>query len=95
MAPFDWAIIGGESGNESGPYTYRPCTLPMIESLVKTLQAKNVPVFVKQMGTYLAKGLNLKDRHGADVKEFPEHLKIQQFPKQTKIYYEQKKLSFL
>lgn len=88
VLPFDWAIIGGESGNETGDYKYRPCSLPNIENLIKALQAKNVPVFVKQLGTYLAKSMNLKDKAGADVKEFPELLQIQQFPKLKTVYNE-------
>lgn len=92
IAPFDWAIIAGESGNETGDYKYRPCSLPIIESLTEQLQAKKVPVFIKQLGTYLAKTMNLKDPAGADIAEFPENLQIQQFPKLKNLYYEQTKL---
>ena len=40
-----------------------------------------VPVFVKQLGTHLAKELKLKDRHGGDIEEWPESLRIREFPK--------------
>lgn len=76
----DWVIIGGESGNNSGKWLYRPCELEWIESIVDQCKAAKVPVFVKQMGTHLAKKLNLSDRHGGDITEFPKHLQIRQFP---------------
>lgn len=76
----DWVIIGGESGNDTGKYRYRPCKLEWIELLVAQCKEVKVPVFVKQLGTHLAKELNHKDRHGGNIDEFPEHLKIREFP---------------
>jgi len=76
----NWVIIGGESGNETGKYRYRPCKLKWIEQIVTECKEAKVPVFVKQLGTHLAKEMKLKDRHGADFNEFPEHLRIQEFP---------------
>jgi protein gp37 len=76
----DWVIVGGESGNEKGKYRYRPCELEWIENIVGLCQSYGIPVFVKQLGTYLAKKLGLKDRHGGDINEFPEHLRVRQFP---------------
>lgn len=38
LVAFDWAIIGGESGHETGTYRYRPCKLEWIESMVKDLK---------------------------------------------------------
>lgn len=77
----DWAIIGGESGNENGKYKYRPCKLEWIESLAKELSSYGTSVFIKQMGTYLAKELKMSDRHGGNIEEFPPHLQIRNFPK--------------
>ncbi len=77
----DWVIVGGESGNENGKYKYRPCELEWIEKIVQDCREAEVPVFVKQLGTYLSKQLNLTDRHGGNIEEFPENLKIRQFPK--------------
>jgi protein gp37 len=74
-------IVGGESGNDNGEYRYRPCELSLIESFVEQCKKQNVPVFVKQMGTYLSKELKMKDRHGGDIEEFPKHLQIREFPK--------------
>jgi protein gp37 len=75
-----WVIVGGESGNDNGKYKYRPCKLEWIDKIVKDCRERDVPVFVKQMGTYLAKELNLSDRHGGDMNEFPEGLRIREFP---------------
>lgn len=78
----DWVIIGGESGNDNGLYRYRPCELEWIEKLVNECKSNNVAVFVKQLGTYLSKKMNLKkDRHGVDIDNFPESIKFREFPK--------------
>lgn len=75
-----WIIAGGESGNETGKYRYRPCELEWIEWLIHTGRNFDIPVFVKQLGTHLAKELGLKNRHGGDITEWPEHLQVRQFP---------------
>ncbi|WP_159467984.1 DUF5131 family protein [Dyadobacter sp. 3J3] len=87
----DWVIIGGESGNDSGKYRYRPCSVEWIEYLVEAfsdthsnmLLGADTKIFVKQLGTYLSKQLGLKDRHGGNMDEWPEslnHLKLREFP---------------
>lgn len=76
----DWVIVGGESGNENGKYKYRPCKIEWIEQIINQCESCKIPVFVKQMGTYISKQLKMKDRHGGDINEFPEHLRIRQFP---------------
>ena len=76
----DWVIIGGESGNDTGKYRYRPCELEWIESIINQCNKFRIPVFVKQLGTHLAKEMKLSDRHGGNIDEFPEHLQIRQFP---------------
>lgn len=80
LPAYDWVIVGGESGNEVGKYRYRPCELSWIEKIVKQCKNSQIPVFVKQMGTHLAKQMGLTDRHGGDISEFPEHLQVRQFP---------------
>lgn len=82
---FDWIIVGGESGNNKGNYRYRPCELDWIERVVRFSQAFEVPVFVKQLGTHLSKEMGLKDRHGGDISEWPEHLQIREFPSGYKL----------
>lgn len=83
VAPFDWIIIGGESGNETGKYRYRPCELEWIEYIINAYRycGSQSAVFVKQLGTHLAKKMRLKDRHGGNIDEWPEHLRIREFPK--------------
>lgn len=78
--PFHWAILGGESGNEQGNYRYRPCEIGWLTDLTDQLVHNKVAVFVKQLGTSLAKRLGLTDRHGTDPAEWSAHLRIQQFP---------------
>src|SRR5690606_1794415 len=80
LSAIDWVIIGGESGNEKGQYRYRKCKIEWIETLIHQCTISHIPVFVKQLGTYLAKELRLKDRHGRDIDEWPEHLRIREFP---------------
>ncbi len=75
-----WVIVGGESGNDNGNYRYRSCHVRWINSIVEQCQDEDVPVFVKQLGTHLAKGHRLKDRHGGDVNEFPTNLKVREMP---------------
>lgn len=76
----DWVIVGGESGNETGKYRYRPCKLEWIEKIVEQCQEYGISVFVKQLGTHLAKELKMSDRHGGNIDEFPEQLRIREFP---------------
>lgn len=75
-----WVIIGGESGNDNGKYRYRECKMEWIESVIKQCRLNNAACFVKQLGTHLAKEMGLKDRHGGNIEEWPEHLRIRQFP---------------
>jgi len=76
----DWAIIGGESGNNVGKYRFRECKIEWIESLIQDLTPTSA-IFIKQLGTHLAKELKLTDRHGGNMDEFPKHLQIRNFPK--------------
>jgi protein gp37 len=76
----DWVIVGGESGNENGQYRYRECKIEWIESIIDQCREFGVPVFVKQLGTHLSNQLKLSDRHGGNINEWPEHLRIREFP---------------
>lgn len=81
MSHFQWVIIGGESGNESGPYQYRPCKLEWIESAVNQLRTiPETAIFIKQMGSHLKDEMGLEHYHGGDPKEWPEHLRILEHP---------------
>lgn len=77
----DWVIVGGESGNSTGKYGYRPCKIEWIKDIIEQGRASALPVFVKQLGTYQAYEMNLKDSHGGDWSEWPEILRIRQMPK--------------
>ncbi len=75
----DWVIIGGESGNKVGKYKYRACQLDWFHDILD--QCVLTKVFVKQLGTYIAEQLQLKDRHGGDISEWTEDLQIRLMPK--------------
>lgn len=77
----DWIIVGGESGNDKGQYRYRECNSRWIVDICDQARRAEIPVFVKQMGTYLAKQNNLSDRHGSYFDEFPINAQFRQFPK--------------
>ena len=86
-----WVIVGGESGNETGKFKYRPCELEWIEGIAHQCFKAEVPCFVKQLGNHLSKQLHFKsDRHGKDFNQFPPHLQVRQWPK-----FFQHKLDFL
>lgn len=79
----DWVIIGGESGPGS-----RPCNVDWIRSLVVQCKGAGVPVFVKQLGarpcSESACGATWRHvvthKKGGDPAEWPEHLRVRQFP---------------
>ena len=82
----DWAIVGGESGPKP-----RFCQLEWIRSIVEQCRGANVPVFVKQLGSfvYYQNPENPRDHliyktkfKGGDINEFPKDLQIREFPKQ-------------
>jgi len=88
----DWVIVGGESGHGS-----RPFDIGWARNLVEQCRAAGVACFVKQLGavpvnrpTYPngnTKGetvfLDLNDRKGGDMAEWPADLRIRQFPDHT------------
>lgn len=81
ITDLDWAVIGGESGNETGKYRYRVCEIQWIMNLIKDCKYIDIPVFIKQLGTHLSKQMGLSDRHGGNADEWPQHLRVRQFPK--------------
>jgi protein gp37 len=82
----DWVIVGGESGPGA-----RPCDVGWIRDIVGQCRAAEVPVFVKQAGSkpyddisltdgrFLAR-LRLRDRAGRDMSEWPEDLRVREWP---------------
>ena len=78
-------IVGGESGRGA-----RPMNVEWVRSLVGQCRAAGVKVFVKQMGTnpqfqtadmHGPQLLTLRDRKGGEVDEFPEDLRVREFPR--------------
>ncbi len=79
----NWIIVGGESGNDTGKWRYRPAEIKWFEDIIHDCVVHDVPVFMKQTGTAIAKALKLKDRSGGNLEEYPAALTdctIQQFP---------------
>jgi protein gp37 len=78
----DWGIVGGESGPGA-----RPCYVEWIESTVDQFRAARVPLFVKQTGRF-PNGSGFpdfdyrkRDRKGANMDEWPERIRVREFPR--------------
>ncbi len=71
----NWLIAGGES--DSGA---RPMDLGWVRNIRDQCADAGVPLFVKQMGSVWARENRASDRKGATPAEWPEDLRIQQFP---------------
>jgi protein gp37 len=87
----DWVVVGGESGPGA-----RQCWDEWLVRIVRDCQDADVPVFVKQLGAAYAgrdlAGKSIKDTgdyeprrlthpKGGDVSEWPEALRVRQWPK--------------
>jgi protein gp37 len=87
LSGIGWVIVGGESGPGA-----RPCDVDWIRSIVQQCKVANLPVFVKQLGAKPYQGRDaegvfvpdyeyfLQDRKGGDIEEFPEDLRVREFP---------------
>lgn len=80
LSNIDWFIIGGESGNDTPPYMYRQCKTDWLLNIVELGDALGIPVYVKQLGTFLSNELKLKDRHGRKIEEWPKKLQTRGMP---------------
>jgi len=92
----DWSIIGGESGFLKNA---REMNLAWVKSLIGQIQAMNDKkhhIFFKQMGSHLAKKLNMQDKKGeTGIDKLPpayDWLQLREIPK-VEIKEEQKTLS--
>jgi protein gp37 len=86
----EWLIVGGES-DQAGHKT-RPFDLKWAQTAIAQCRAAGVAVFIKQIGsTPISRqggvgigkfnvGWPIKDRAGADPAEWPEDLRVQEFP---------------
>lgn len=79
-AGIDWAIIGGESGNDTGKWRYRDCEIEWIDHIMHELEELEIPIFVKQLGTSLAK--KVKKDYNVDIGKTGE--KLECLPEQLK-----------
>ena len=75
--PFDWAILGGESGfrarkEEKKDFRYRKCQLEWLTSLRDQLEDAGVPVFIKQLGSHLAHEFKLSATAGQRAEEWSQ-----------------------
>lgn len=75
----DWVIAGAESGPGS-----RTCDTDWIQSIVWECKLAGVPCFVKQVGSNVVQGGEVrrkKDRKGGDPHEWPHEMRVREFPK--------------
>lgn len=81
----DWVICGGESGAGA-----RACNTEWIRSIVEQCHRANVACFVKQLGksVYEDNGgllahklIQLRDKKGGDMNEWPTDLRVRKMPR--------------
>lgn len=70
-----WAIVGGESGAHA-----RVMRELWVSDLLRECRTAEVAFHFKQTGDVLARALGLKDRSGKDAAEWPEWVRVQEFP---------------
>jgi protein gp37 len=80
LTGIDWLIVGGESGKFD---IVRPFHLEWAQELYQHCIAQGVAFFLKQLGRrpiYRGQLLELHDCHGGDWDEWPNHLRVREFP---------------
>lgn len=78
---FQWIILGGESGDETGEFRYRPSEIAWYERAIKDIKSNtNVAVFMKQVGSHLKKTMGLSAHNGDKQFEWPKYLRVREFP---------------
>ena len=70
-----WVIVGGESGHGA-----RPFQPSWAADIVRQCRSHGIPVFVKQLGSRWARQEGARDSKGGDLRDFPAHLRIREFP---------------
>lgn len=87
-ARLDWIVVGGESGAGA-----RPFDVAWALSTIDQCKRAGVACFVKQLGAnpfhgivagFPLHGRALSDRKGADMSEWPEALRVREWPKAVK-----------
>ena len=69
-----WVIVGGESGPGA-----RPFDTEWARTIVRQCRSSRVPVFIKQLGSVWAKA-NFATDKGGDITEWPEDLRVREWP---------------
>lgn len=80
----DWVVVGGESGSNA-----RPFDVAWARSIIEQCKAAGVACFVKQLGAkpmlsthpFDDRSLRLENKKGGDMSEWPQDLRIREFPK--------------
>jgi protein gp37 len=76
---FNWIIFGGESGRNA-----RPCYMEWLYEGLRFCRGENIAPFVKQLGQNCiapdAKPYTTIESHGGDMSEWPEDLRVREFP---------------
>ena len=75
FAGIDWVILGGESGRSA-----RVADLDWFADVMERARAAGARVFVKQLGSQLARRLGYEDPKGGDITEWPEWLRVREMP---------------
>ncbi len=86
LSGIDWLIAGGESGRAE---FVRPFEIEWAEELLCRCRDRGVAFFLKQLGRkpmHRGAVLGLRDTHGGDWTEWPEHLRIREVPEYFREY---------
>lgn len=76
-AKIDWVIVGGESGNGK---KIRSMPVRWALRLLRQCASTKTPFFMKQLGSKPDGLVQLKHKKGGDPDEWPEELRVRQFP---------------
>ncbi len=74
----NWVICGGYSGSQDWPMD-----LAWARQLRDQCRDYDIAFFMKQLGTVYAKEHRLTDWKGGKIEEFPEDLRMREFPVST------------
>lgn len=89
----DWVIVGGESGPNA-----RPFDITWAREIIQQCKSAGVPVFVKQLGSrpvgewgdgtsrpFRSGHWRLNDLKGGDPSEWPEDLRVREWPERAEV----------
>lgn len=79
LTEVDWLIIGGESGGREA----RLFDLRWARDAIAAARSAGAAPFVKQLGSVWAREHKARDWHGGDWSEWPEPLRVREFPEAT------------